>query len=119
MRIRDLVSLVFALAFCCASIFGQTVASSMVGSVVDPADAAVAGAQVALTNTGTGAVHQATTDNVGSYRFVELDPGPSTLTIKATGFKTETVNGIQVAMQEVHNRSEERRVGKECRDRWW
>src|ERR1039458_6064246 len=55
MRIRDLVSLVFALAFCCASIFGQTVASSMVGSVVDPADAAVAGAQVALTNTGPGA----------------------------------------------------------------
>src|SRR5664280_250958 len=103
MQLNSFGYVVSGLALCCASLIGQTVTSSVVGTVVDPADAAVAGAQVALTNTGTGAVRQATTDNVGSYRLVELDPGPYSLTIKATGFKTETVNGIQVAMQEVHN----------------
>ena len=103
MKLKCFVGIVFALALGCASLLGQTVASSVVGTVVDPADAAVAGAQVTLTNTGTGAVHQASTDSLGTYRFVELDPGPYSLTIKATGFKSETVNGIQVAMQEVHD----------------
>jgi hypothetical protein len=102
MKLKSFLGIVFASALGCASLFGQTVASSVVGTVVDPADAAVAGAQITLTNTGTGAVRQASTDSLGTYRFVELDPGPYSLTIKATGFKSETVNGIQVAMQEVH-----------------
>jgi len=80
------------------------VASSVVGNCVDPATRLLAGAQVTLTNTSTGAVRQASTDSLGTYRFVELDPGPYSLTIKATGFKSETVNGIQVAMQETHYR---------------
>jgi len=64
-----------ALACCCAAMFGQTVTSSMVGSVVDPADAAVAGVPVTLTDTGTGAVRHVITDNQGTFRFVNLDPG--------------------------------------------
>jgi hypothetical protein len=103
MKLKSLVCMVFALALGCASLFGQTVASSVVGTVVDPADAAVAGAQVTLINTGTGAVRQGTTDNYGTFRFVELDPGTYNLTVKATGFKTETQTGIEVVIQETHN----------------
>jgi len=46
-----------------------------VGTVVDPADAAVAGAQVTLTTLVPGAVRQASTDSLGTYRFVELESG--------------------------------------------
>src|ERR1039458_4803673 len=75
MRFRDLVSLVFALALCCASMFGQTVASSMVGTVVDPTDAVIAGVPVTLTGADTGAVRTGTTDSDGTFRFVNLLPG--------------------------------------------
>ena len=83
--------------------FGQTVTSSLVGSVVDPADAVIAGAPVTLTNAGTGAVRQATTDNLGTFRFVNLEPGTYNVTVKATGFKSVTQAGIVVTAQETHN----------------
>ena len=51
MRFSDLVSVFFGLALCCASMFGQTVASSVEGTVVDPADAVIAGAPVTLSFT--------------------------------------------------------------------
>ena len=54
MNSRNYTRAVLALAACCAAASGQTVTSSMVGSVVDPADAVVAGAPVTLTNAGTG-----------------------------------------------------------------
>src|SRR5664280_1053904 len=67
MRFRDLVSIVFALALCCASLFGQTVASSVVGAIVDPADAVVAGVPVTLISVETGAVRTGTTDSNGTF----------------------------------------------------
>lgn len=93
---------VFALALCCASMFGQTVTSSLVGTVVDPADAVVANAPVTLVDAGTGAVRTATSDNGGAFRFVNLTPGTYNLTIKAPGFKSMTQTGIQVAASETH-----------------
>src|ERR1035438_5729007 len=83
--------------------FGQTVTSSMVGSVVDPADAVVAGAPVTLTDTGTGAVRHAITDNQGTFRFVNLDPGIYNVMVAAPGFKSQTQTGIVVTAQETHN----------------
>lgn len=91
------------MAFLCATMLGQTVTSSLVGSVVDPADAVVAGAPVTLTNAGTGAVRHGTTDNLGTFRFVNLDPGTYNVTVKATGFKSETHTGFIVTAQETHN----------------
>jgi hypothetical protein len=64
---------VFALALCCGSLFAQTVASSLIGTVVDPADAAVVGSPVTLTNAETGATRTATTDNTGTYRFQNIE----------------------------------------------
>jgi Carboxypeptidase regulatory-like domain/TonB-dependent Receptor Plug Domain len=93
----------FVLACGCAAMFGQTVTSSLVGSVVDPSDAVVAGAPVTLTDTGTGAVRHATTDNLGTYRFVNLDPGTYNVAVAAAGFKNETQTGIVVSAQETHN----------------
>src|SRR5580698_662730 len=92
--------IVIAFALCCAGLYGQTVSSSLEGVVVDPADAAVANAPVTLTNTDTKASRVANTDNTGTYRFLQVDPGTYTLTVKASGFKTETQTGIDVAASE-------------------
>src|SRR6185503_5853838 len=92
-----------ALAWSCASLFGQTITSSLIGTVVDPADAAVAGAPVTLTNTQTNATRSAATDGSGTYRFLSLDPGTYTVTIKATGFKQMTQTGIVISASETHN----------------
>lgn len=93
----------FALALSCASAFGQTISSSLIGTIVDPADAAVANAPVTLIDTATKASRTATTDNAGTYRFLSVDPGTYTLTVKAPGFKTETQTGIVISASETHN----------------
>ncbi len=95
--------IVFALALCCAGMYAQTVSSSLEGVVVDPADAAVANAPVTLTNSGTKQSRTANTDNTGTYRFLQLDPGTYDITVKANGFKTGIESGIIVAAQETHS----------------
>jgi hypothetical protein len=95
--------IVFALALCCAGLFGQTVSSSLEGVIVDPADAAVANAPVTLTNSDTKATRTANTDNAGTYRFLQVDPGTYSITVKANGFKSGTETGIIIAAQETHS----------------
>lgn len=92
----------FVLALGSASLFAQTVSSSLEGVVVDPADAAVANAPVTLTSQ-TGSVRTANTDNTGTYRFLQVDPGTYNVTVKATGFKAETTTGIVISASETHN----------------
>src|SRR3569833_383434 len=92
-----------ALAWSCASLFGQTITSSLIGTVVDPADAAVSGAPITLTNTQTNANRSATTDGSGTYRFLSLDPCTYTVTVKAPGFKQMTQTGIVISASETHN----------------
>src|ERR1035438_809231 len=94
---------ILSLLMCCSSLFGQTVASSVVGTVVDQSNAAVVGAPVTLTSAETGAIRTGTTDNDGTFRFQNLRPGTYNVTVKATGFKTETQVGIVVAAEETHN----------------
>ena len=100
---KNYTRIVFALALCCASLFGQTVTSSLVGTVVDPADAIVANVPVTLLDTGVGAVRSTTTDNSGGFRFANLAPGTYNLTVKATGFKAMTQTGIDIAASETHS----------------
>ena len=100
---KNYTRIVFALALCCASLFGQTVSSSIVGAVVDPADAVISGAPVTLTSVDTGATRIGTTDSLGTYRFTNVEAGIYNVTVKATGFKSETQTGIVVTAQETHN----------------
>src|SRR5579862_5520591 len=103
MNLKNNTRIVFALALSCAGLFGQTVSSSLIGTVVDPADAAVANAPVTLTDTGSNSTRTANTDSTGTYRFLSIDPGTYNLTVKATGFKTEVQTGIVISASETHN----------------
>jgi hypothetical protein len=97
------VTAISALLIACAGLHAQTVASSLIGTVVDSSDAVVVGVPVTLTSTETAAVRTGTTDSNGTYRFVNLLPGTYNLTVAAPGFKKATVSGIVVAAQEAHN----------------
>lgn len=71
--------------------------ASLQGSVTDPSGAVVQGAHVKLTNTGTQATQDTTTNDQGFYRFNQLPAGAYDLSVDAPGFQTATVAGVQVA----------------------
>src|SRR5262249_28416480 len=54
------------------------------------------GATVKLTNTGTGAMQQITTDGSGDFRFLLLPPGIYTVDVTNAGFKAFRREGIIV-----------------------
>src|SRR3989442_1507169 len=99
MSIRKVTHLtcLFAFMLVCASIFGQSVSSSLVGTVTDQTNAVLPGVEVQLTDEATGAVRSAGSNSAGLFRFVELSSGTYTLTVKARGFKTHTIKAINLS----------------------
>ncbi|HTS26083.1 MAG TPA: carboxypeptidase-like regulatory domain-containing protein [Bryobacteraceae bacterium] len=86
-----------------ASLFGQTITSSVLGTVVDPTGATVGLAEVQLTNQSTGTVNRAVTDNAGLFRIVNIFAGNYSVTIQAKGFKNLSVRDIVVDASEAHD----------------
>ena len=82
-RIRRMIC-VLALAGC--PVFAQDTTGKIVGIVSDASGAVVAGATVAVTNTGTGAVRQTSTDKQGYYQVLELAIGRYEVAAEAVGF---------------------------------
>ena len=73
----------------------QSVAVAQVsGIVTDASGAAMANAQVTMTETDKGSVHSVTTDASGQYVLPNLPVGPYTLEVKANGFKDYVRTGI-------------------------
>jgi hypothetical protein len=72
------------------SLFAQTTVAtgSIVGTITDPSDAVVTGAEVAITDSGTGQVIHVTTNSAGTYNSGALIPGDYTLQVSAKGFRT-------------------------------
>jgi Carboxypeptidase regulatory-like domain/TonB dependent receptor len=74
----------------------QTGDAEITGLIKDPSGSAVPSASVAITNQDTGVVRTITTDADGRYRFYPLPPGRYSLRVEISGFKTSTLNDIQV-----------------------
>jgi hypothetical protein len=79
-----------------AGLSGQTVSSSVTGSVLDPAEAVVPNAAITLTDKDTGSVRTATTDASGIFRILNVTPGSYSLNVKAAGFKSFTEANLTV-----------------------
>ncbi len=103
MSLRLRAQSICALMFLSSCLFGQTVSSSLVGTVLDPSSAVVPNATVTATDTETGAVRTSTTDNSGTFRFLNMTPGEYSLSITVTGFKNITEKGITLAAQETRD----------------
>jgi hypothetical protein len=68
--------------------------AQMGGTVLDPNQAAIAGAKVTIRNTDTGLMREMRTAEDGLYRAVSLDPGSYEVTVEASGFATTKISGI-------------------------
>lgn len=76
------------------------ISGEIVGTVTDPADAALPNAQVWATSLETGARTSTTTNSTGGYRFSLLKPGNYTVAASARGFKISSTRAT-VAVGEI------------------
>jgi hypothetical protein len=80
-------------------VFGQSDNGTITGTVTDPTGAVVPNAKVTATNLDTGQSRETTTSDDGTYTLAELEADPYKITVEAQGFKTATIENIQVAVQ--------------------
>jgi len=80
----------------CASAWGQADANKgqLIGTVYDQNQAVVPNAQIKITNRATGFARQMTSNELGQYRAVLLDPGAYDMEVSSSGFAVNKVEGI-------------------------
>ena len=91
--------------------FGQAVGASLNGQVVGPTGAAIPGASITLTNTGTGLALKATSSSDGAYRIAPLDPGQYKLEVQASGFERYAQNGIIITVDTAETQNVTLKIG--------
>lgn len=95
------VAWILALAVGAAPAFAQESRGTITGRVIDSSGAVVAGADVRVKNTETGAVVAAKTNDSGNYNVPYLVPGIYDIAAEAPGFKTTNRPGIQVRVSDL------------------
>src|SRR5262249_4138658 len=93
----------FALTLVCASVYSQSISSSLVGAVTDQTNARLPGVEAQLIDEATRAVRSAVTNSEGLFRFVDLSPGIYTITLKARGFSAHTIKAIKLSSSETRD----------------
>jgi hypothetical protein len=104
-----------AVAFCFFTLslaaFGQAANGTITGTVLDPAGAVVAGADIQVKNTQTGVVYPATSTSTGNYTVTQLPPGTYEITVKFMGFKTYVHSNLQVQAAQIVREDPKLEVG--------
>ncbi len=91
---------VFLFLLMAAPGWAQTATGTITGSISDSSGASVAGAKVQITNTGTNARVEVTTNIEGNYTAPLLPPGAYRVNVSAAGFKAFEQAGIQLQVQQ-------------------
>jgi hypothetical protein len=90
-----------AVFFCAAtaiSVHAQAVTGNISGTVVDSTGAVIAGADVTVTNTATGASTRLTSNGEGRYNAPDLVVGPYEVSASKSGFQTTLQQNITLAV---------------------
>jgi hypothetical protein len=95
-----LVCLVAITLFACSQTAAQEIAGSIRGTVLDASGGVVSNASVTAIRDETGLVRTVTTNNQGSYIFVELPIGHYRLEAEAKGFQKFVQQGISLDVNE-------------------
>ena len=82
------------------SLHGQSTYGTVDGAVLDSSGAAIADAQVTLTNKGTQDKRVQNTGAEGLFQFVNVNSGPYRLDIEKAGFKHFTRDPVVVEVQQ-------------------
>ena len=91
----------------------QTSRGTVVGTVTDQTGAVVSGADVELKKAATNETRLTRTNDSGIYRFDAVDLGIYEVVIKTTGFKTFTINSVQVQANQTAQINAQMEVGTE------
>jgi hypothetical protein len=87
-------------AFGATCMFGQTISSTLLGTLADPEQALIPSAKLTLTETTTGEHRTSQSNERGLFRFLDLAPGQYTLRVDANGFKAYELKDILLAASE-------------------
>jgi hypothetical protein len=85
-----------ALLMTAIQVQGQAVNGTLLGTLTDASGAVVPGAQITITEVGTGIPHSTQSNGSGNYVFPNLPPGNYNVTSEAHGFKKETRTTVRV-----------------------
>ena len=97
---RALILFVALILIASISLPAQSTYGTVDGTVTDASGAIVPGAQVTLTNSGTGEKRSEETSAQGLYQFVNVVPGQYVLEVEKTGFKHFTRANVVVQVQQ-------------------
>jgi hypothetical protein len=97
--LRSRVLVVLSLAALAAPVFAQTF-GEITGRISDSSGAAAPNSTVTVTNINTNAVRQTVSTISGDYSLPSLAPGTYKLKVEKSGFKTEEIRNISVAVQQ-------------------
>lgn len=82
------IALIGLLTLATAGAFGQAIDGSVIGTVTDSSGAAIAGAEVTVTELATNRVLTTKSSSVGEYHFDHLPAGTYRISVHMTTFKT-------------------------------
>jgi len=100
-RFKHLVRAVSMLMCGSFAASGQSVSGQITGTVTDPSGAAITGAKVTVTNTGTRVSVSAATNSSGVYNAPALQAGVYNISVTATGFSKAVLTGFRVVVDRV------------------
>ncbi len=106
------LSVVFFLPGATTRLAAQVTGGTILGTVTDSTGASVPNVQVSITNTSTNVVTNLNTNDAGLYSAPNLLPGPYTVMVKATGFATSVVKGIDLTVGSQHEVNVALKVGE-------
>src|SRR5205823_6390514 len=90
-------------AFSLSAALAQVSTGTMVGVVTDASGAAIANAEVTLRHRATGEVRQTRSNQHGEFNAPFVRVGGYSLSVAAQGFKTETLSGISLLVDQTLN----------------
>ncbi|HJZ82950.1 MAG TPA: TonB-dependent receptor [Pyrinomonadaceae bacterium] len=89
----------------------QSSAADLQGTVRDQNGAVVANASVTARNAGTNIEREATTNDDGFYKIVNLPPGDYAITVKAANYKTAVIPAVKLTIGQTINQDVPLEVG--------
>src|SRR5262245_45435980 len=97
-RVPNSLNLAFLLSLSVVQIHAQVKTGDILGVVADNSGARIAGAMVTLRNPDTNDTRAARTDATGNYLFTLLPPGRYSLRTEKPGFRTTSVENVQLSV---------------------
>jgi len=102
------IALLLAAAGCAA---GQAVYGSIVGTITDPAGAAVPNAKITIKDVGKGVSYATTTNEAGNYAQTHLIVGTYEVRVEAAGFSAYVAQNVNVEVDATTQANAQLQVG--------